>query len=186
MLPTALSMEWSGQHGQGTRGSKVGQVNTPINPTQMGGLVKVVSDCCDPMDCSPPGSSILGILQARILEWTCHLLLQGIFLTQGWSLGHPHCRQILYQLSHQGSPTRTASQTRSKPRLIPSGPQLLTSCFGISRLALAACASKPPRNAPGLPEQRPEAIPPSESELEAPHTRPVGTPGLRRTRPEGW
>ena len=28
----------------------------------------VVSDC-DPMDCSPPGSSIHGILQAKILEW---------------------------------------------------------------------------------------------------------------------
>ena len=24
---------------------------------------------CDPVDCSPPGSSVLGILQARILEW---------------------------------------------------------------------------------------------------------------------
>ena len=24
---------------------------------------------CEPMDCSPPGSSVLGILQARILEW---------------------------------------------------------------------------------------------------------------------
>ena len=24
---------------------------------------------CDPMNCSPPGSSIHGILQARILEW---------------------------------------------------------------------------------------------------------------------
>ena len=24
---------------------------------------------CDPMDCSPPGSSIKGILQARVLEW---------------------------------------------------------------------------------------------------------------------
>ena len=24
---------------------------------------------CDPMDCSPPGSSVLGILQARVLEW---------------------------------------------------------------------------------------------------------------------
>ena len=31
-------------------------------------------------------------------------LLQGIFLTQGWTLGLLHCRQILYQLSHQGSP----------------------------------------------------------------------------------
>ena len=29
----------------------------------------VVSDSCDPMDCSPPGSSVHGILQARILEW---------------------------------------------------------------------------------------------------------------------
>ena len=24
---------------------------------------------CNPMDCSPPGSSVLGILQTRILEW---------------------------------------------------------------------------------------------------------------------
>ena len=27
------------------------------------------STLCDPMDCSPPGSSVHGILQARILEW---------------------------------------------------------------------------------------------------------------------
>ena len=29
----------------------------------------VVSDSFDPMDCSPPGSSVHRILQARILEW---------------------------------------------------------------------------------------------------------------------
>ena len=29
----------------------------------------VVSDFCDPLDCSPPGSSVRGIFQARILEW---------------------------------------------------------------------------------------------------------------------
>ena len=29
----------------------------------------VVSDSCDPMDCSLPGSSFHGILQAKILEW---------------------------------------------------------------------------------------------------------------------
>ena len=34
----------------------------------------------------------------------CHLLLQGIFLTQGTNLGLPHCRQILDLLSQQGSP----------------------------------------------------------------------------------
>ena len=31
-------------------------------------------------------------------------LLQGIFPTQGLKLGLPHCRRILYQLSHKGSP----------------------------------------------------------------------------------
>ena len=31
-------------------------------------------------------------------------LLQGIFPTQGWNPGLPHCRGILYQLSHKGSP----------------------------------------------------------------------------------
>ena len=34
----------------------------------------------------------------------CHFLLQGIFLTQGFNPGLPLCRQILYHLSHQGSP----------------------------------------------------------------------------------
>ena len=31
-------------------------------------------------------------------------LLQGIFRTQDWNRGLLHCRQILYQLSYQGSP----------------------------------------------------------------------------------
>ena len=33
---------------------------------------KVAQSCptlCDPMDCSPPGSSVHGIFQARVLEW---------------------------------------------------------------------------------------------------------------------
>ena len=34
----------------------------------------------------------------------CHSLLQGIFPTQGLNSGLLHCRQILYHLSHQGSP----------------------------------------------------------------------------------
>ena len=42
-----------------------------------------------PMDCSPPGSSVREILQARILEWVASALLQGIFLTQGWNLQAP-------------------------------------------------------------------------------------------------
>ena len=131
-------------------------------------LVSVAQLCptlYNPMDCNLPGSSVHGILQARILEWVtipfsrgsywprdqtwvsciagrfftiwatsseiCSVvsdslwphglyspwnspgqntgvgslsLLQGIFPTQGSNPGLPHCRRILYQINHQGSP----------------------------------------------------------------------------------
>ena len=41
---------------------------------------------CYPMDCSPPYSSVHGILQARILEWVAMLSSRGIFPTQGSNL----------------------------------------------------------------------------------------------------
>ena len=59
-----------------------------------------------PMDCGPPGSSVCGILQARILEWV------AIFFSRGSSWPGDKtrvscisyiCRWILYQLSHLGS-----------------------------------------------------------------------------------
>ena len=69
--------------------------------------VNITQSCsilCDPMDRGP----------ARLLcPWNSpghntgvgsHSLLQVIFLTQGSNPGHSHCRQILYCLSHQGSP----------------------------------------------------------------------------------
>ena len=58
----------------------------------------------DPKNCSPPGSSVHGILQAKMLEWVA--LIQGIFPTQGLNFGLLCCRWILYHLSHQGSPCR--------------------------------------------------------------------------------
>ena len=59
---------------------------------------------CNPVDCSPSGSSVRGILQAGMLEGVSHFLLQGISPTRGLNPGLPHCRQTLYRLSHQGSP----------------------------------------------------------------------------------
>ena len=38
---------------------------------------------CYPMVCSPPDSSVHGILQARILEWVAISFPRGIFSTQG-------------------------------------------------------------------------------------------------------
>ena len=54
---------------------------------------------CDPMYCSPPGSSAHGISQARILGWIA--ISPGVFLTQGSNSGLLHRRQMLYNLSQQ-------------------------------------------------------------------------------------
>ena len=40
---------------------------------------------CDPMDCSPPGSSVHGILQARILEWVVISFTRGSALPRSWT-----------------------------------------------------------------------------------------------------
>ena len=72
------------------------------------------------MDCSLPGSSVHGIFQAIVLEWIAISFSRGSpgdrtqlsdfthlwnWLSQvsGSNPGLPHCRQMLYRLSHQGS-----------------------------------------------------------------------------------
>ena len=55
---------------------------------------------CDLMNCSLPGCSVHGILQARTLEWAAIPFLEDL---PDWGI-EPGCRQILYHLSHQGSP----------------------------------------------------------------------------------
>ena len=77
---------------------------------------------CDPMDCSPPGSSVHGILQARILEWA------AISFSSGSSQPRDQTQVTriagrLYWLSHQGSLVNTDGSTgeygpRPAPRLL--------------------------------------------------------------------
>ena len=60
---------------------------------------------CDPRDHRLPGSSVHGDSPHKNTGVGCRAFLQGFFTIQGSNPGLPHCRQILYQLSHQGSPT---------------------------------------------------------------------------------
>ena len=53
-------------------------------------VTQLCPNLCKLVDCSPPGSSVHGILQARILEWV------AIPFSQGSNLGLLRCRQILY------------------------------------------------------------------------------------------
>ena len=78
---------------------------------------------CNPMDYSLPGSSVHGILQARILEWVVAIpFVQGNLPNPVIKSGLLHCRRILYCLSHQGSPrilewvTYPFSRGSSRPR----------------------------------------------------------------------
>ena len=70
------------------------------------------------MDCSPPGSSVRGICQARALEWGTTALSPGMptDVTKALSSipGHEACtsRRVLHHWGHLGKPTREA---RRKP-----------------------------------------------------------------------
>ena len=74
---------------------------------------------CDPMDCSPPGSSVHGILQARLLE-----CISSPFSTDLPDPGiEPRlldCRQIIYCLSHQRSPLQVLQRAKriSRPFML--------------------------------------------------------------------
>ena len=71
-------------------------------------LYLVAQSCltlCDSMDWSLPASSIHGGSAGTNTGVGCYALLQGIFPTQGSNPGLPHCRWILYHLSHQGTPS---------------------------------------------------------------------------------
>ena len=54
---------------------------------------------CDPIDCSPPGSSVLGILQARRQEWVTISFSRGSFQLRDGTL------------CHQGSPSKPVTHT---------------------------------------------------------------------------
>ena len=85
-------------------------------------VCSVIQSCptlCDPLDCSPPGSSVLGISQARILEWLAISFSRGssqlrdqirvfcIFCIAGDTL----------PLSHRGSPIYTHTHTHTHTQL---------------------------------------------------------------------
>ena len=78
----------------------------------------VVQSCptlCEPMDCSPPGSSVHGILQARTLEW--------LAISSPGDLPNPG--------TEAGSPALQADSLPSEP---PGKPSPLPYCSFISQV----------------------------------------------------
>ena len=98
------------------------------------------------MDCSPPGSSIHQIFQARILGWVAISFSSGSS-HQGSNPDLPHCRQILYHLSHpwdydQGKNHHDCSLLLHPPRTLDS--QIPGPHTSGTRLRCPACSSLVP------------------------------------------
>ena len=107
-------MEGDGKPGAGRDRTCCFLSDAPGLPVSVGGAwqgqVKSESVSCSPCPtlCDPHGPQPTRLL----CRWNspgqhtgvgCHSLCQGIFLTQGLNPGCPHCRRILYHLSHRGS-----------------------------------------------------------------------------------
>ena len=69
-------------------------------------VIQLCLTLCNPMDCSRPVASDHGNSPDKNTGVGCHPFLQCIFPTLGSNPGLLHFRQILYHLSHQGSPPK--------------------------------------------------------------------------------
>ena len=66
-------------------------------------LLSRVLTLCDPMACSLPGSSVLGIFQARTLEWAAISFSTGSSQPRDQTRVSCIAGRCFYHLSHQGS-----------------------------------------------------------------------------------
>ena len=97
--PAVQDTEWLGSAGTESR-MRLGGSFQAGHLARCGLLcrAKPLQSCltlCDPMDCSPPGSSVHGDSPGEDTGEGCHALLQGIFPTQGSNPGLLHCRHSL-------------------------------------------------------------------------------------------
>ena len=70
-----------------TVGSEKGSRASVLSSVHVGTVLSHFNhvQLCNPMDCSLPGSSVHGILQARILEWVAIPFSRGSFWPRDWT-----------------------------------------------------------------------------------------------------
>ena len=80
---------------------------------------------CDPMDCGLPGSSVHGILQARLLEWVAMPSSMGSSQARGWHLLRLlHLQADYLPLNHRGSSIWVGPNLMTSPNYIHNDPTL--------------------------------------------------------------
>ena len=100
-------------------------------------LCLVAQSCptpCDPVDCSPPDSSVLGVSPGKNTGEDCHALLQGIFPTPGIEPRSPSLQADSLHLT-QGKPKNTGvdshpfSKDLPDPEITLGSPELQADSF---------------------------------------------------------
>ena len=113
----AVSIQWAMgfmrcRRRKGNWGARLGdyEMHSMSNPSWVWYFQShsVVSDCLRPRGLYSPWNSPGQNTGVGSLS-----LFQGIFLTQGSNPSLPHCRRILYQLNHKGSPRKTGVESLS-------------------------------------------------------------------------
>ena len=151
-------MDWGGWLTGRENSCLTGFCRATLELSRRGAFITVLSRCSlvglfDPRDCSPPGSSVCGILKARIPEWVFMPFSGGSSPPRGQTrVSYVPCvvRRVLYHLRHLGSPKdnrvppRTSTAHRIKdpmPRRASGSP---FSCVSTLRLDRSAATLGPP------------------------------------------
>ena len=110
-----------------------------------------------PLDCSPPGSSVPGIFQARILEWVAMPSSRGISPTQGSNPSLLHCRWILHCWATWEAPLFLLVLLKKCSEWLKSHGRLSDILLGTLPLFLhqgAQCYTRPAGDTPSSPTSR--------------------------------
>ena len=133
----------------------------------------------------------MGFLQAKNTGVDCHAPLQGFFPTQGLNPGLRHCRQILYQLNHKGSPgilewvaypfSSRSSRRRNQTRVSCIAGRFFEYIIAVSyepaSPSLNSLVAQTVQNPPAMQETRVQSLGQEDPLEEAQQPTPIFLPG---------
>ena len=117
----------------GCRGGVAGREEQRCVPCCSCFVVKVYLTLCDPMDCSLPGASVHGILQARILEWVAISFSREssrprdqicISCIGRWILYHRATREVQFSRSVVSDSLRPHESQHARPPCLSPTPRV--------------------------------------------------------------
>ena len=86
---------------------------------------------CDPVDCSPPGSSVHGVIPARILQWVALFLLQGNIPDPGIKPESPALTGRFFTTETPGTPQMRKLKPKRTNTETPTPVSTIAECLDV-------------------------------------------------------